>query len=85
DINLIQNGLRPEFSKEIPLFYIDLANNCMDATATERPSVSDIQKLLNSWTKENYYVRIFEKADIKSYEYKSENSADLCENSIIKH
>ncbi|CAG8668708.1 4242_t:CDS:2, partial [Dentiscutata erythropus] len=72
-VHLTEDGYSlMEFSKEIPLIYIDLANNCMDTVAFDRPSASDVQKLLDSWTKENYYVKIFEKADLKSDKYRSE-------------
>ncbi|CAG8701989.1 4773_t:CDS:2 [Gigaspora margarita] len=84
NVNPICNGLRPKFSEDIPLIYIDLANNCMKESACDRPSASDIQKVLDNWTKENYYVNVLEKADIKSDNFKTEHSTNSYENSIIK-
>ncbi|RIB03674.1 kinase-like domain-containing protein, partial [Gigaspora rosea] len=85
DINLIRNGFRPNFSKEIPLVYTDLVINCLNITALERPSASDIQKLLDSWTKEDYYIKRFKSADIEIDNFKSDLPSNLCENSIIKY
>ncbi|RIB25331.1 kinase-like domain-containing protein, partial [Gigaspora rosea] len=56
DVNLairICNGLRPEFDKSIPECYIQLANRCMDANPSCRPTASDIYNMLsNFW----YYI-----------------------------
>ncbi|RIB29786.1 kinase-like domain-containing protein [Gigaspora rosea] len=85
NIDLICNGLRPKFSEEIPSPYTELANRCMEQIAYERPSARDIQEVLNGWTKTNYYVNIFEKADKKIDNFKAEHTTSFCENSIFKH
>ncbi|RIB18385.1 kinase-like domain-containing protein [Gigaspora rosea] len=45
----ICNGLRPEFSKGTPKCYIKLANRCMDANPSNRPSASYIFDKLLRW------------------------------------
>ncbi|RIB04032.1 hypothetical protein C2G38_2048774 [Gigaspora rosea] len=45
----ICNGLRPEFAKGTPECYIQLANKCMDANPSNRPSASDIHENLLEW------------------------------------
>lgn len=85
NIDLICNGLRPKFSEDIPSPYIELANVCMKQIAYERPSVSDIQEVLNCWTKINYFVSIFKNADKKIDNFKVEHPTNFCENFIIKY
>ncbi|RIB23032.1 kinase-like domain-containing protein [Gigaspora rosea] len=45
----ICNGLRPEFAKGTPECYIKLANECMDANPSNRPSASNIYDELFRW------------------------------------
>ncbi|RIB30914.1 kinase-like domain-containing protein [Gigaspora rosea] len=45
----ICNGLRPEFAKGTPEFYIQLANQCMDVNPSSRPTASDIHTKLTIW------------------------------------
>ncbi|RIB02817.1 kinase-like domain-containing protein [Gigaspora rosea] len=45
----IYAGLRPEFAKGTPECYIQLANQCMDANPSNRPSASEICKKLEDW------------------------------------
>ncbi|RIB29128.1 kinase-like domain-containing protein [Gigaspora rosea] len=45
----ICNGLRPEFSKDTPECYINLANRCMDANPSNRPNAKEIYNELNNW------------------------------------
>ncbi|RIB16213.1 hypothetical protein C2G38_2038745 [Gigaspora rosea] len=47
----ICNGLRPEFAKDTPECYIKLANECMDANPSNRPSASYIYDELFRWCK----------------------------------
>ncbi|RIB28807.1 hypothetical protein C2G38_1361783 [Gigaspora rosea] len=42
-------GLRPEFAKGTPECFIQLANQCMDANPSNRPTASDIHEKLYSW------------------------------------
>ncbi|RIB17340.1 kinase-like domain-containing protein [Gigaspora rosea] len=45
----ICNGLRPEFAKGTPECYIQLANHCMDANPSNRPTASYILEKLFEW------------------------------------
>ncbi|RIB03434.1 kinase-like domain-containing protein [Gigaspora rosea] len=47
----ICSGLRPEFAKGTPECYIQLANHCMDADPSNRPTASDIYDKLSGWYK----------------------------------
>ncbi|RIB21977.1 hypothetical protein C2G38_2033949 [Gigaspora rosea] len=52
DLKLAMNvcdGLRPEFAKGTPECYIQLANKCMDANPSNRPSAYDIYYALSRW------------------------------------
>jgi serine/threonine protein kinase len=47
----ICNGLRPEFARGTPECYVQLANKCMDANPSDRPTTSDIRNELSKWYK----------------------------------
>ncbi|RIB13981.1 kinase-like domain-containing protein [Gigaspora rosea] len=50
-IQICINGLRPEFAEGTPECYIKLANQCMDADPSNRPSASYIYSELSKWYK----------------------------------
>ncbi|RGB32989.1 kinase-like domain-containing protein [Rhizophagus diaphanus] len=52
DVNLateICNGLRPEFGKGTPEIYKKLAYRCMNAIPNQRPTATELTKILNYW------------------------------------
>ncbi|CAG8800851.1 36417_t:CDS:1, partial [Racocetra persica] len=53
---------------EIPQIYVGLANECMSANASERPSASELQEYLDSWTKKSCYIKTFKEADTIKHE-----------------
>ncbi|RIB14466.1 kinase-like domain-containing protein [Gigaspora rosea] len=80
----IYDGLRPTFAKEIPLIYVQLANQCMSANASERPSASDLQEYIDSWAKKAFYIKIFKDADININKHESESSNN-CINTMFSY
>ncbi|RIB09097.1 kinase-like domain-containing protein [Gigaspora rosea] len=56
----ICNGLRPTFAEGTPECYIKLANRCMDADPSKRPSAIDVYKELESWSID---LTIFQEGD----------------------
>ncbi|EXX51248.1 uncharacterized protein OCT59_003460 [Rhizophagus irregularis] len=45
----ICNGLRPRVSRGTPKCYIDLVNQCLDASPGKRPSSKEILKVIRNW------------------------------------
>ncbi|RIB28803.1 hypothetical protein C2G38_2028251 [Gigaspora rosea] len=60
----ICNGLRPEFAKGTPECFIQLANQCMDANPSNRPTASDICKKLYNWYKIVSYNTVKDKDEL---------------------
>ncbi|CAG8608558.1 31158_t:CDS:1, partial [Racocetra persica] len=70
----ICDGVRPEFSKEVPDLYISLANECMKADSPGRPSANQLHKLLNNWIINEFYANIFNRANENLNKYKSKQN-----------
>ncbi|CAG8700879.1 20049_t:CDS:2 [Gigaspora margarita] len=45
----ICEGHRPEFANGTPQKYIDLANQCMNADASKRPTATQLKEIFNVW------------------------------------
>ncbi|RIB19474.1 kinase-like domain-containing protein [Gigaspora rosea] len=69
----ICQGLRPKFVKEIPIIYVELANQCMNADASKRPSANHIIQILYMLT-QDYCIDFFKEADSKIKKLESETS-----------
>ncbi|RIB27699.1 kinase-like domain-containing protein [Gigaspora rosea] len=69
----ICNGLRPEFSKDIPECYIQLANQCMDNNPSNRSIASDVNNKLNFlyMIVRSKYAKMFENGPVikEAFEY----------------
>ncbi|CAG8813070.1 12860_t:CDS:1, partial [Dentiscutata erythropus] len=66
-------GLRPKFAKETPEIYANLANQCMNADASKRPSANNIIKVLYMLT-DDYCINFFKKADLNIKKLEPESS-----------
>ncbi|RIB17333.1 hypothetical protein C2G38_2037825 [Gigaspora rosea] len=64
----ICNGLRPEFAEGTPECYIQLANQCMDANPSNRPTASDIYYKLLEWYNIVYHGDASELTILKSFQ-----------------
>lgn len=63
-VRIVKNGLRPEFAKDTPECYKELANQCMDSDPQKRPTAIDIAFKLYQWAyKDNEIKYQFLKAD----------------------
>ncbi|GBC21860.2 kinase-like domain-containing protein [Rhizophagus irregularis DAOM 181602=DAOM 197198] len=70
DINLaleICNGLRPEFGKGTPEIYKKLAHRCMNAIPNQRPTATELTKILDYWH-DSLHVKTYDKFGYKGEE-----------------